>query len=125
MPIANQKSKIKNSLPSDADVVEAEAAHRFGLVDVAQVCDLRRAHQLLDAAHVERAKLVPLGHEDERVSARDSRVLVSRVLDFGERLPRLLRRHGVVCANARALLKERADYVNRRSLAHVVGLRLE
>src|ERR1051326_7379820 len=118
-------TKDAKGLSSDADVIESEFAYAFGFVDVSEVGDLRRPHQPPDAAHVERAELIPLRHEDERVCARRRGVLVLGVLDFGQNLPRLPRRDGVVCADARALLDERADDVNRRRFAHVVGLRLE
>src|ERR1043165_9039443 len=63
-------------LPAHPHVFKAHLSHIFRFVDVSQVGNLRSRHQIANAQQVERAKLVPLGHEHECVRAFHRRVLV-------------------------------------------------
>jgi hypothetical protein len=80
----------------------------------------------LDAHEVGVAVLVPVGHHDQRVGARERVVVGLGVVDGAvEPAPGLVQRGRVVGAHRRAAGEQLVDQGERGRLAHVVGLRLE
>ena len=117
-------SRVRPHAP-DAVVVEAPARHVVGLIDVAQVDQDRPRHHGLQAVEIERAELLPLGDDHQRVGAFRARVWPVAIGDVAEDGLRLLHAGRIVGADLRPHVLQRGDQRDRGRLAHVVGIRLE
>ena len=71
------RSNPRLDAPADAFVGETVGGHVIGAVDVAQVDQDAAAHHLADGLEVQRAELVPLRQNDERVGAGFERSAIS------------------------------------------------
>src|ERR1700682_1079133 len=69
-------------LSSYPDIFKAHLAHVCRLVDITQVGNPGDLHHSPNALHIQGAKLVPFGHEDQHLSSGRGLILVSRVFDF-------------------------------------------
>src|SRR5947209_19057976 len=111
--------------PSHSEVAQPHLLGLSPVVDVAQVNENLAAHCRSDPVEVERAELVPLGDDDQRIGAIRRRIGVLGKLDTGEDLLGLLARHGIERRDLGSALDQRLDNRNRRGIAHVIGVRLE
>src|ERR1041384_3592227 len=107
-------------------VSKTELAQVRRIEDVATIENHRLLEQSFDAPKIRPAKFVPFGQNQQRCGAM-SRVVVSmRVLDsIAEDFPRLFHRLRIECLHPRTGVQQRFDNDDRRSVAHVVGARLE
>src|SRR4029453_10311970 len=80
------------SWPADAGIRPAGRAKLPWIVDVPQVDDRLRRHELRELAEVERPELVPLRRDHEDVGSAGAVVDVARVVELREDGPRVLRR---------------------------------
>src|SRR5215213_4541634 len=112
-------------LSSDSDVIEAQVAHSFGFIDIAQVCDFGAPHKAAYAFHIEGAELIPLGNEDQRVGPRNGPILVFGIRYVRQYLLCFRDRDRIISANGRALFEKAANNIYGWSFAHVVRLGFE
>src|SRR5262249_523588 len=75
-PVTSAIPESGIGLPAYPDVFKPHFSHIFRLVDISQIGNFRSRHQVANAQHVERAKLVPFGNEHERVRAFNRSVLI-------------------------------------------------
>src|SRR6266550_9582975 len=81
MKPAPPETTARGLFAANAAIGEAEAAHRFRVVDVSSIDDDRAAHELLDSSHVELAELIPFGDQNDRIRPRRNGIRVFHVLD--------------------------------------------
>ena len=88
--------------PPDSAIMKPGAHHLFRRVDIAQVHNDRTCHDLGHLLEIERAKLLPLCHDHERV--RPFRTIIGIVAegDVLKNLPGLRHADGIEGANLRA-----------------------
>src|SRR5713226_868515 len=120
-----RRQESRRALPSDANVFESQLAHVGRLVYVAQVRDPWCLHQTANALHVQGAKLIPLGHEDQHLSPRSRRVLVLGVLDLRQEPLHRGLRHGVVGADRGPAFDQSTNDVQRWRFTDIIGFRFE
>ena len=119
-------SRKRHARPADREVGKAELAHRVRLLEIPAVENDRLLEKTLHAVEVRPAKLVPLGHDQQRIGAVDRLVVLAMVADpVAEHLAGDFHRLGVVRLDLTTRRQEVFDQADRRRLAHVVGARLE
>src|SRR5207245_11330693 len=84
MKPAPPETTARGLFAANAAIGEAEAAHRFRVVDDSSIDDDRAAHELLDASHDEVPQIILLGDQHDRVRTR--RILI-RALYLFRRTP--------------------------------------
>src|SRR5207253_3043534 len=125
MKPAPPETTARGLFAANAAIGEAEAAHRFRVVDVSSIDDDRAAHELLDASHVELAELIPLGDQHDRVRTRRNLVRTLEIFHLREEQPGSLHRGRVICSDFGASSKQDLGDADSRRLAHVVGFGFE
>jgi len=112
-------------LTANTHVLKTELTHVGRIVDVAQVSDFWRTHQIADSGHVERTKLVPLRDENQRISARHRLILVGGILDLRKHLASFFHCDRIICPDARAVGNQSVYDFDSRRLTHIVRFRFE
>src|SRR4029453_1512449 len=113
------------SWPADAGIRPAGRAKLPWIVDVPQVDDRLRRHELRELAEVERPELVPLRRDHEDVGSAGAVVDVARVVELREDGPRVLHGRGVEGADRHPGREEVRNHRERGRFADVVRLGLE
>src|SRR5215203_365994 len=118
-------SGMRLPLPANTDVFKTELTHVFRLVDVSEVCDLGRVHQVANAGQIESAKLVPLSDEHEGVSTFNCRILVVGINNFRQQLHCFRLCDGIVGTHTSPIVNQVTNNSDSRSFAHIVSFRFK
>ena len=81
--------------------------------------------QRFDAIEIERAELIPFGHDDERVGLVAAGIGVVEKRQAFQNKAGLIHAFGIEGVDARPAVLQRGDDRDRGRIAHVVGVRLE
>ena len=92
--------------PPDRNVTEAKVRDPVGLIDIAQIEENGLAQRGFQSVEIEGSKLVPFGHEDQRVCSLCRLIGVFAGDEVRNYLTGFLKRGGIVSANRGTLFHE-------------------
>src|SRR5689334_22175592 len=108
---------------SDARITKSRRHDVFLLIDVPEVKEDRTSHDTLESREIESPELLPLGHQDKRMSATRGRVWAVEIADLGQDAPGLFHAGRIMRAHDRAEVPERGHDGDRGGLTHVIRVR--
>src|SRR2546423_8571278 len=106
----------------DTDVFKAGDYGFLAAIDIPQVDQDLARHDLPKASEIQRAELLPLGHDYHCVGVFGTGIGISRVRDIRKQLASLVHASRIASANGGAHVLQRRDQRNGRRVTHIVAI---
>src|SRR5687768_16247494 len=104
---------------ADAEIAEAVPRHVLAAIDIAQIDQTGRYHELLQRAKIESAEFLPFGHDHQDIRPVSDLIGARAELDALEGRARGLHAGGVIEAYHRARILQRLDDRQSRRLSYI------
>src|SRR5258706_4279079 len=116
---------VPTALPPNPNILKTKSPHVFRIINISQVCNPGRLHEVPNTSHVESSKLVLLVDNVESVSVRHSLIFISGKADFRQDFGGFGHGYRVVGPYGGTAFHQGGNDIQRRGFAHIICLRLK